>query len=468
MGAEVGGQKDIFKAKATTSSATGPGQYTKDTWLKAVAEYRPDIFRNYDEKTILGMRSTNPQLVESILTQDVAKYTETLMNSGIAPTQGNVYMVHFLGAPDAIKVLTANPDATVSDAGVNPDSIQANKSILENKTAAEVTSWADKKMASSTPIDLGGPVVSITPVGEFDPTASSAYSPTDSIAKEVNKIFGRQSTNTSGIGTLNRYAQANAAQANDASQDTVQQTPETSGEDVYGPEGGSRVRTKLGSFGETTPEDVKTSGVVDWSKGNLPFIDNTAYKEQLYNQQNPFFPGEDVANSVTGDTPESYAQKFTGGDVSKVQSRISYMNGVPQVEFFAKGMDQVLGDVLGGVAKAIVPGGMLLNMFGGDTSQQQQPAPPQQGSSDRGGADRQAQLQQAVQIAQAAPTTLPTVTETPTVTTTPFVEQPVTYTGRVSTVKSPYQLAYGGYGMAQNNLSTIQDALSLLNKRTYG
>jgi hypothetical protein len=91
----------------------------------------------------------------------------------------------------------------------------------------------------------------------------------------------------------------------------------------------------------TAPET--TTGSVDWSKGNLPFIDNTKAKEELYNQPNPNFPDDPtIANSVTGDTPESYAQKFTDGDVSQVQSRISYVNGFPQVEFFSKDLGTAL------------------------------------------------------------------------------------------------------------------------------
>jgi hypothetical protein len=100
---------------------------------------------------------------------------------------------------------------------------------------------------------------------------------------------------------------------------------------------------------------------IDWAKGNLPFIDNTKAKEELYNQPNPNFPDDPtIANSVTGDTPESYAQKFTDGDVSQVQSRISYVNGFPQVEFFSKDLGTALfSDPLkaagGGIASLFKP-----------------------------------------------------------------------------------------------------------------
>ena len=113
--------------------------------------------------------------------------------------------------------------------------------------------------------------------------------------------------------------------------------------------------------GNVNAANINPTGEIDWSKGNLPFIDNTKAKEDLYNQPNPNFPGQNIANSVTGDTPETYAQKFTGGDVSQVQSRISYVNGFPQVEFFSKGLDQAAGEMVSGIMS--VPA-TLLNAAG--------------------------------------------------------------------------------------------------------
>jgi hypothetical protein len=110
--------------------------------------------------------------------------------------------------------------------------------------------------------------------------------------------------------------------------------------------------------GNPDAANVTTTGEIDWSKGNLPGIDNTQAKQDIYNQQNPNFPDDpNIVNSVTGDTPETYAQKFTNGDLSKVQSRITDINGFPQVEFFSKD----LGDIVGEIGKGIVsaPGALI-------------------------------------------------------------------------------------------------------------
>jgi hypothetical protein len=84
---------------------------------------------------------------------------------------------------------------------------------------------------------------------------------------------------------------------------------------------------------------------------------NRSYMDQLLSQPNkvavPTFDEEgnqyQWPNTVTGQTKEEYAKQFTGGDPSKVQERISYMNGVPQVEYYAKSLgDALFGGFSGG------------------------------------------------------------------------------------------------------------------------
>jgi len=50
------------------------------------------------------------------------------------------------------------------------------------------------------------------------------------------------------------------------------------------------------------------------------------------------------------------------------------------------------------------------------------------------------------------------------------VVQPFDYTGTVQTVQSPYGLKYSSYNAPVNNLSSIDEALSLLRKKNqlYG
>jgi len=69
------------------------------------------------------------------------------------PTPGEMYLAHFLGAGDAVKVLTAPKD--LSGRGVSLDglvgskSIAANKAILDGKTTDDVIEWANRKMLAA-------------------------------------------------------------------------------------------------------------------------------------------------------------------------------------------------------------------------------------------------------------------------------------------------------------------------------
>ena len=447
MGAEVGGQKDIFTAKNTQSSATGPGQFTKDTWLRTIEKYRPDILRTYDTKTVLDMRSTNPQLVESMLTKSVGDYSDTLVSNGIPPTQGNMYMVHFLGPVDAVKVLKGTPDAGVKDLGVSESAIEANKSILQDKTASEVTSWANRKMASAEPISIA----------DIGTTTAQGFMPTGSIASEVNRIMGKQVYAPVGISGT-RMAQAAQLTANDASVDTIE--------------------------GQKTTEAPPQSGF-DWSKGSWAWdTEDPARKEALYNQPNPFL-GEGVVNSVTGDTPESYAQfltEQTGKLVTpdQVKSRISTINGVPQVEFYQKEIYDIPGEMVsglvGGIANLFKPAESKYLGAESDRSSSNQTA-VKTGYGPYGnltyeeyqrqyggrGADN-AGIATVLPVASLAPAVeQPTVAAAPTVAETPVALNPFAYTGKVTTVPTTYgDMSYNQPRIAS---SSIEDALSLLNKQ---
>lgn len=441
MGAEVGGQKDIFTAKNTQSSATGPGQFTKDTWLRTIEKYRPDILRTYDTKTVLDMRSTNPQLVESMLTKSVGDYSDTLVSNGIPPTQGNMYMVHFLGPADAVKVLKGTPDAGVKDLGVSESAIEANKSILQDKTASEVTSWANRKMASAEPISIA----------DIGTTTAQGFMPTGSIASEVNRIMGKQVYAPVGISGT-RMAQAAQLTANDASVDTIE--------------------------GQKTTEAPPQSGF-DWAKGSWSFDkEDPSRKQSLYTQPNPFL-GADAPNSVTGDTPESYAETMRI-PVDQVKSRISTINGVPQVEFYQKELYDIPGEMVSNLFSGI--GGLFkpsekkylgaesdrassnqtatntgYGPYGDLTAEQYRQQYGGRSEANTGVASVLPIVQPAAEVASAQPA--------PAGITQTAAAAPFAYTGRVTTVPTTY--AENVYALPRVGTSSIEDSLSLLNKRPF-
>ncbi len=137
-------------ARASTSSAMGQFQFTRGTWAQMIADSRPDIAKGRsveeltNDKAVQDLRADpaiSRQMAGVLLSQNAA----ALKGAGIQPTAGNLYLAHFLGAGDAIKVLKADPNAPVAGI-VNQGSIDANQSVLAGKTAGTVTNWANRKM----------------------------------------------------------------------------------------------------------------------------------------------------------------------------------------------------------------------------------------------------------------------------------------------------------------------------------
>ena len=444
MGVEVGGQSDILRAKAKTSSAAGPAQFTKDTWLKTVEKYRPDILRTYDRKTVLNMRTENPQLVESLLTQTVGEYANTLTRNRIAPTEGNMYLMHFLGEGDAIKVLKGTPTESVESL-VQPRAVTANKNLLENKSVADVTGWANRKMASVEPISVAG----------LEVPAAQGFSPIGSISSEVNKILGIRPATQSGI-LSSRMAQATPTTATDATEETTSPAVTTTGQTTVTPQSG-----------------------FDWAKGSWSFDkEDPSRKQSLYTQPNPFL-GADAPNSVTGDTPESYAETMRI-PVDQVKSRISTINGVPQVEFYQKEIYDIPGEMVSNLFSGI--GGLFkpaekkylgaesdrassnqtatntgYGPYGDLTAEQYRQQYGGRSEANTGVASVLPIVQPAAEVASAQPA--------PAGITQTAAAAPFAYTGRVTTVPTTY--AENVYALPRVGTSSIEDSLSLLNKRPF-
>lgn len=137
---ESGGRPAI---KATTSSATGLGQFLNATWLGCVHKHRPDLIA-YGDAMLLTLR-TNP----SLSIQMLARFWEDNMDIvGAAATPGDLYLAHFLGAGTAQKVCHSIPSKPV-EMVVSQAAVAANVSILKGKTCKQVRDWAARRMAAS-------------------------------------------------------------------------------------------------------------------------------------------------------------------------------------------------------------------------------------------------------------------------------------------------------------------------------
>lgn len=135
------------KAKASTSSATGLGQFTKGTWLRLFDSVFPAL-ANYDEASKLALR-TNAEMSKAMLERLTQENAKSLSSQGIGVNDTSLYLAHFLGSGDAIKVLLANPDELASKI-VDPKSVKANPTIFKaGMTAGDLIEWSARKMGSS-------------------------------------------------------------------------------------------------------------------------------------------------------------------------------------------------------------------------------------------------------------------------------------------------------------------------------
>ncbi len=151
IGVESGGNQ---YAANPNSSAYGPGQFLNSTWLSMMNKYRPDLVAGKSDSEILGMRS-DPQLSKDMTDAYANENGQYLAQKGFSVTPGSTYLAHFAGPGGAVKVLGADPTASVSDV-LGPAVVAANP-FLKNMTAADLRAWADKKMGS-VPAMGGAPV----------------------------------------------------------------------------------------------------------------------------------------------------------------------------------------------------------------------------------------------------------------------------------------------------------------------
>lgn len=132
-------------AQASTSSALGAGQFIRSTWVDLVKRTRPDLAVGQTDNQIAAMR-TDPSLSKEMIANYAEQNRQQLEGAGVRTDNGALYLAHFLGPADAIRVLKSQPGQPVQGV-VNSASIQANASIFaRNPNAASLVGWAERKV----------------------------------------------------------------------------------------------------------------------------------------------------------------------------------------------------------------------------------------------------------------------------------------------------------------------------------
>jgi hypothetical protein len=130
-----------------TTSATGLGQFTDDTWRDLIRHYRRDLFDWWspDPKDLLELRK-DPELSR----QMVAAYADwnagLLSDAGLPVTRRTLYLAHHFGPSGAIKILTSRP----GDLAVNVLShgaITSNPNVISpTTTIGNLMAWASNRI----------------------------------------------------------------------------------------------------------------------------------------------------------------------------------------------------------------------------------------------------------------------------------------------------------------------------------
>lgn len=130
-------------ARAPTSSATGHAQFIDSTWLRMMRQYGGRYgfgegrLADLSDDDVLELR-TDPEWA-AIMAAEYSRENAELLKPAIGrePTQGEVYLAHFLGPGDAARLINAAQEDRRRERGgrpatqfVSPGSAEANRTIF--------------------------------------------------------------------------------------------------------------------------------------------------------------------------------------------------------------------------------------------------------------------------------------------------------------------------------------------------
>jgi hypothetical protein len=151
VGVESGGNPTARNPK---SSAYGPGQFIKPTWLQFIRETRPEVAKNLSEEDQLKLRA-DPALADEAVGWYAGKAVDILDSINAPATDRNIYLHHFLGPGGVKQILQADPTAPISSV-LDEASIKANPSVLGGaRTVQDVLDWAAVKMGETPSGNVG-------------------------------------------------------------------------------------------------------------------------------------------------------------------------------------------------------------------------------------------------------------------------------------------------------------------------
>lgn len=140
--AETGGLANPYVSNLTgASSAFGPYQFTRGTWIGTYRALNPDTVLSDDK---IWARRTNPELNERLMQKLTADNAAYLERSGMPVNAPTAYLAHFLNPKSAVKLLQADANTPVESL-LSKKQVDANPTVLKGKTVGQVVQWAVTK-----------------------------------------------------------------------------------------------------------------------------------------------------------------------------------------------------------------------------------------------------------------------------------------------------------------------------------
>jgi hypothetical protein len=151
---KVGGAENStgnVHARNPNSSASGPFQFTDGTFR----DYYRKVYGQDPGAHPPPELKNDPSVQARLLAALTRDNADALKRAGEGVTEGNLYLMHFLGSRDGLRVLKA--DASTPIERLLSEDVLRRNDFLRGKSASEVAAWAHQKM--------GRQVASVAPRG---------------------------------------------------------------------------------------------------------------------------------------------------------------------------------------------------------------------------------------------------------------------------------------------------------------
>jgi len=377
------------------TKAFGQYQLTPSTAVDLMNKYYPDLVVGQTPSQIARNVALNEALQKDLTTKLAQENMASLSRSGIVPTDTNAYLSHWFGGATAKSVITSDANTPIESI-IGEDAASKNK--LTGLTTGEVISKADQAMAAA----------------------------------------GRATSTNSGIGSAGGFGRV-ASDINPKFQSDV--VPSFNDADLPA-EGASPAAATTGKKGFVAPDAVEAAtkapeSFSDWLGG---FFNTSDQVSKVLAEPNRVATIPGLPNTTSGMTKQEWADSF-GVDPSEVKSRVSTINGTPQVDYYTKELTDIPGEIFSGIGQGI---SSLFKPQSSDNGFRSSPPPsytPSYGGN--GGGGRNDTSTQASNTTPQTPVTVASATpETPVALGTGIDYTPRKYNPKNIVVRTPsYRLS---------------------------